>query len=1118
MDSPTTLAAGALIDGFRVKRRLAEGAMGEVYLAQDERLGRKVALKFVKAAALDPTTFERFLAEARTTARFAHPHIVTVYAVGAYGNRPYLALEFLDGESLRDRLDRGPLPIPEALRVARAVAEALAEAHRHGVIHADLKPENVVLPSDGRPRVVDFGLARFAGADGVSASGTPAYMAPERWQGAAPTPAIDVWSLGVLVHELIEGERPLPDVELASFAYAPRLVPLGRTVAHHPVGELLHACLAADPKARPTAEDAAQRLAALLDGNRPVDDTRSPFRGLEPFREADAADFTGREDEVAHAAESLRTRGALAVIGPSGIGKSSFVFAGVVPRLREAGKWTVAALRPGPRPLWSLALAVVTCRTTRQDSRSSAVPETGSPLARDVDALASALESEPGALPRALRETAQATGGRLLLFVDQFEELFTLAPPEQADAFAEALAAAAFADEPWRLVFALRGDFLGAFAEKPALKPMLANVLVLAPLGRVALEAAVQRPLARVGYQPDEPWLPARIAADLDGQPAALPLLQFAGQALWERRSTARKLVLRAEYEAMGGAVGALAAQAQRALADLSPLQHRVVRALFLRLVNADGTRRPRARAELVSGLGDDAAVVLDRLLEKRLLVSGRPDEAGEAVVELAHESLVTTWPTLARWLSETQEARQLVSDLEAAAALWDKRGRRAEETWTGEALDDAQRRLEKWNVSLPKLAAAFVEAGQARALTRARRRRAGFVAGVTVLSVLTLGATAAALAFREKERQAVAQQEQIRLAAADMGRFELVLEPFDWDPKTLKPTPVSASRLPALDWALYAAARDDDERVAERLAEPDVRFEKGEVDAAGALHVVVEARNRVSFLALSGRGEAGQTCPPTWIRFRRLPGFAEREPQVHIAVPVPTCQATTAGMVAFAPGSFLRPHTKRVETVQVAAFSLDSTEVPTALFDVYRGLAAWTGDTRNPMPPAMVAGFDPGSLPATGISAVDAGRFCAFLGKRLPRVDEWQRAASTHPHVRHVPGAVDFVAETTPCEANLEGDADGYLRAAPVGRVAGDVTPEGVHDLLGNVAEWSADTESADSEDNQGFAGLRITLGADWSVPRGAPPTDLMWVNSRPQTHTGYNLGFRCAVGGAVP
>lgn len=1056
------LAAGALIDGFRVKRRLAEGAMGEVYLAQDERLGRKVALKFLKATGLAPSTFERFLEEARTTARFAHPHIVTVYAVGTHGHRPYLALEFLDGESLRDRLDRGPLPLPEALRVARAVADALTEAHRHGVIHADLKPENVVLPSDGRPRVVDFGLARLSGSDGVAASGTPAYMAPERWQGAAPSTAIDVWSLGVLLHELIEGERPLSDAELATFAFAPHPPPLGKGVAHHPVGEVLSACLAVDPSARPSAEVVAQRLAALLDGNRHADDARSPFRGLEAFREADAADLSGREDEVAHAAETLRTQGALAVIGPSGIGKSSFVFAGLVPRLREAGRWTVAALRPGPRPLWSLALAVVTCRATRQDSRSSAVPESGSPLAHDVDALAQTLEAEPGALGRALREAAHATQGRVLVFVDQFEELFTLAPPAQADAFARALAAAAGADEPWRLVLALRGDFLGSFAERPALKPMLASVLALTPLGRAALEAAVARPLERLGYRADDPALPARIAGDLDGQPAALPLLQFAGQALWERRDTAKKLVLRAEYEAMGGASGALAAQAQRAIADLSPEQHRAVRALFLRLVNADGTRRPRSRAELLSGLGDDAGAVLDRLLERRLLVSGRPDEAGEAMVELAHESLVTTWPALARWLSETQEARQLVADLEAAAALWDKRGRRDEETWTGDALDDAQRRLEKWNVSLPRRAADFVDAGRAHALRRSRRRRAGFVAGVTVLSLLALGASVAALAFREKERQAVAQQEQIRLAAADMGRFELVLEPFDWDVDAGVAVPVDASRLPALDFRMHAHSTDETEPGALMDDAYVVRGVRS-VGDDGALHEVVELRAAGGWLEFIGRGVGGQTCAASWLRLTHLPGYEQRGTTQRVRLEVPTCQVTLADTVEIPAGPF---HGEN-GVVDLPRYRIDRHELTRELYDVYASMQAATGE----LVLNSVREFDRGRrhMPVYQVDQPAAARACRFLGRRLQSWDEWAKAgrgglwldaARTVPNP--APERPTPWGDERPEFANLARPGNEKPDLLPVGSTATDVSVYGVSDLIGNLAEWTRDPDGS--------------------------------------------------------
>jgi len=122
--STRALKPGDVIDGFRVTKLVAEGAMGEVYLAVDEELGRRVALKFVKADALDAKGLERFHVEARVTATFNHPNIVTVYAAGAFEGRPWLALEYLDGETLRERLDRGPLTVPEALRIGRAIADA----------------------------------------------------------------------------------------------------------------------------------------------------------------------------------------------------------------------------------------------------------------------------------------------------------------------------------------------------------------------------------------------------------------------------------------------------------------------------------------------------------------------------------------------------------------------------------------------------------------------------------------------------------------------------------------------------------------------------------------------------------------------------------------------------------------------------------------------------------------------------------------------------------------------------------------------------------------------------------------------------------------------------------
>ncbi|HWU89369.1 MAG TPA: serine/threonine-protein kinase [Kofleriaceae bacterium] len=258
------LPEGTRVGEFRISCLLGEGSMGQVYLVQDTTLGRWSALKLIKRSVMQRHGAERFLEEARATASFNHPHIVTLYAVGEHDGRPYLALEYLDGESLRARLEAGPLPLREALRYCRAVADAIAEAHRHGLVHADLKPENIVIPSDGRVRVVDFGLARLAGDAPTATSGTPAYMAPERWRGAPPTGAIDVWALGITLHELLTGVRPISDDALMNLAFAADSLELPELPVA-PWAQLVRDCLASDPEARPTAEEAAGRLAALLD-------------------------------------------------------------------------------------------------------------------------------------------------------------------------------------------------------------------------------------------------------------------------------------------------------------------------------------------------------------------------------------------------------------------------------------------------------------------------------------------------------------------------------------------------------------------------------------------------------------------------------------------------------------------------------------------------------------------------------------------------------------------------------------------------------------------------------------------------------------------------------------
>lgn len=201
---------------YTLMRLLGQGGMGEVYLANDQLLGRTVALKLPKLAPDRPAQRERFLREARASAPLAHPNICPVFDVGEHEGRPYLTMAFIEGVSLSTRLrTEGPLPPRVAARFVGGIALAMQHAHTQGVLHRDLKPSNVLVNTEGEPIVMDFGLAfRFDAPTGERLTeqgliiGTPAYMPPEQINGQTLGPAADVYSLGVVLYELLTGRVP----------------------------------------------------------------------------------------------------------------------------------------------------------------------------------------------------------------------------------------------------------------------------------------------------------------------------------------------------------------------------------------------------------------------------------------------------------------------------------------------------------------------------------------------------------------------------------------------------------------------------------------------------------------------------------------------------------------------------------------------------------------------------------------------------------------------------------------------------------------------------------------------------------------------------------------------
>jgi WD40 repeat protein/serine/threonine protein kinase len=808
-DDPETLSVGTAVDHFTVMRHLSRGGMGEVYLARDTQLGRRVALKLVRSERLGSSlAVTRFLQEARTTAKFSHPNIVTIHAVGEHDGRPYVALEYLEGQNLRARMSERQLSEQEAVRIVLAVAEALGEAHRHGVLHLDLKPENIVIAADGRPRVVDFGMARSVGKGAASVAneadpsdsgapttiddeptgdmpvgeaellwgGTAAYMAPEQWRHARCTATTDVWAVGLILFEMRAGRLPfeITDAqELAEVITNEESMPaLTRHADVSPaLTNLVERCLAKAPSARPSADEVASALRSVLvrKGDKP-DDERNPFRGLLPFTERHADFFYGREAEIAAFVERLRVQPILPLVGPSGAGKSSFVRAGVVPRLCEQEPWIVLHVRPGSRPFSSLAARLLRRETgngslshlqERLTGESNRPPPLKGSTAEELKSLTEQLHESPHELALELRALAEGQAKKVLLVIDQLEELFTLVDDSDLrKRFMDSLCCAADDPaDPIRVVFTVRDDFLGRIVTSPAVREVLAQLTVIQPLDSAALKEVLRLPVQAAGYRYEEPEMVDEMVEAVFGEPSCLPLLQFAARRLWEERHLSRKLLLRSIYNQMGGVEGALATHADGVLDGFSAKGHRVARALMLRLVTPERTRRVAKREALLEGLGDEAEPVLERLTDARLLsVRKMRGEIGVSI-ELAHESLVHAWSTLSRWLDAGRNELVFAGEVAQAAALWDKRGRRPDELWSADALADALRTRQRFNVKLPELSSQFLGSAKQRESRRAFQRRAALAAAVGLLA-----AVAVVLAFQKREadfQKAQAQQQR---------------------------------------------------------------------------------------------------------------------------------------------------------------------------------------------------------------------------------------------------------------------------------------------------------------------------------------------------------------------
>jgi len=272
---PTGGMTGRVISHYRILGPLGGGGMGVVYKAQDFSLERVVALKFLPPElSRDPDAKTRFLQEARAASTLDHPNICTIHEVGETDEgQLYLAMACYDGETLKQRLQRGPLPIDEALETAQQIARGLVKAHRSGIVHRDIKPANLMITVDEIVKILDFGIAKLAGAAGLtrigSSLGTPGYMSPEQARGEEVDHRTDVWSLGAVLYEMVTGRRPFRGehdqaVLYALFNQEPDPVEQLRPDAPPELVRIIGRMLAKDPDRRYlTAAEALADLRAL---------------------------------------------------------------------------------------------------------------------------------------------------------------------------------------------------------------------------------------------------------------------------------------------------------------------------------------------------------------------------------------------------------------------------------------------------------------------------------------------------------------------------------------------------------------------------------------------------------------------------------------------------------------------------------------------------------------------------------------------------------------------------------------------------------------------------------------------------------------------------------------
>ncbi|UWR21191.1 protein kinase domain-containing protein [Sulfitobacter sp. S190] len=796
------------IGRYVVRHEIARGGFAVVALSWDEELAADVAIKILlENEAGDDALTARFIEEARLLRRIQSYNVVGVHDIGRLSSgQPYFVMDYADQGPLTAQLGGrteadGGMPQHDVLQLVDAVTSGLSAIHRAGVVHRDIKPDNIlyqtvglrssnaaaVPPSDDRtvqapaPPSAPAGFARVMIGDlGIASDlqresagcqlvgGTPAYMAPEQFDvDQTPTSLADIYAATAVLWYAVTGTRPPAAADLGAGAEK-----------NHPLWQdFFVRGMAARPSERfadiqswsSAAHDIMARIAAQepvavgpRDGSVSVSgpDGDCPYHGLSAFQPEDADRFFGREELVADLLQRLRTSHILVVGGASGSGKSSLIRAGVIPSLKQglipgSDTWRVELFTPGRDALAELFFRL-----------------------RGADGDARVRLDEFIARPSTARQVLQDAQDRpLLLVIDQFEELFTLNDEKITQGFVDALAAICDpADSDVRIIITIRADFYEKCAAIQWLAEAVSrNQVLVGPMSANDLRRAIVEPARRAGAYVEQNLVDA-IIAEAGKEAGVLPLISHALVETWKRRLGAT--LTYEGYRSSGGMTGAIQ-QTADAIFDntFSDEERKVAERLLLSLVTpgeggAD-TRRILARADLHDD--PDARVmgrVIIRLTEARLLT------VDDETIQITHEALLRSWPRLSRWIDRSWGDLRLRLRIVQMAEEWIEADRGAEMLVSGARLDYILEWLEKHRDSVGAKEIEFLTRSEmarnaARSETDARRqkRRRRQMLAVCALVALTIGTTAASvIAFRESRqaRQNAALADTATLMAKD--------------------------------------------------------------------------------------------------------------------------------------------------------------------------------------------------------------------------------------------------------------------------------------------------------------------------------------------------------------